>query len=68
MKRRIMTVKQWYRSLLAQTIAGGMIGTAALFVLFGDDSVPMIAVGWVALAIGFSILHLRGRDLDNGPK
>ncbi len=68
MKRRIVTVKQWYRSLPAQTIVGGMFGSAALFLLFGDESVPMIALGWVGLAIGFLIVHLREQDLNNGPK
>ena len=46
MKRRIVTVKQWYASVLAQTIVGGMFGSAALLLLFGDESVPMIALGW----------------------
>ena len=68
MKRRIVTVKQWYASVLAQTIVGGMFGSAVLFLLFGDESVPMIALGWVGLAIGFLIVHLREQDLNNGPK
>ena len=68
MKRQIKTVKHWYRSLLAQTIVGGMFGSAVLFLLFGDESVPMIALGWAGIAIGFLIVHLREQDLNNGPK